>query len=95
MELRGGWGVLCVGVRLLTVATLRRKVRMLSVISGAAAHPSSADKGGAGGWRATSHGRKLLTIHLAWSTQEEELHDATARRVTKGGHLHALLTPKA
>lgn len=37
---------------------------MLSVISGAAAHPSSADKGGAGGWRATSHGRNLLTIHL-------------------------------
>lgn len=61
---------MCVGVRLLTVATLRRKVRMLSVISGAAAHPSSADKGGAGGWKATSHGRNLLTIHLVQTSRK-------------------------
>lgn len=58
------WSGEYVAERLLTVATLRRKALMLSVISGPAADPSTAHNRGAGGLMATSHGRERLTIHL-------------------------------
>ncbi|KAM7374831.1 hypothetical protein PAMP_007468 [Pampus punctatissimus] len=46
---------------LLTVATLRRKALTLSVISGPAADPSTAEGGGTGDLVVSSHGRKRLT----------------------------------
>lgn len=48
--------------RLLTVATLRRKALTLSVISGPAADPSTAEGGGGtGDLVVSSHGREGLT----------------------------------
>lgn len=55
----------------LTVATLRRKALMLSVISGPTTDPSNADKAEAGGLMATSHDREFLTINLMQNNHQK------------------------
>lgn len=55
----------------LTVATLRRKALMLSVISGPATDPSTADKAETGGLMATSHDREFVTINLIQTNHQE------------------------
>lgn len=60
----------------LTVATLRRKALTLSVISGPAADPSTAEGRGADDLMVSSHGRKGLTQQPSTSehTYEEKQH---------------------
>jgi len=48
-------------VCLLTVATLQKKALTLSVISGPAADPSTAEGGGAGNLVVSAHGREGLS----------------------------------